>query len=61
MAKKKVQKALPVKVKPIKKVKLEINTDRIEESIRQAVDKVQYWYSQGMIHKVRLKYRGKSI
>jgi tetratricopeptide (TPR) repeat protein len=59
MAKKKVQKALPVK--PIKNVKLEINTDKIEESIRQAVDKIQYWYSQGMIHKVRLKYRGKSI
>lgn len=61
MAKKKVQKALPVKVKRIRKVKLEINTDRIEESIRQAVDKVQYWYSQGMINKVRLKYRGKAI
>jgi tetratricopeptide (TPR) repeat protein len=59
MAKKKVQKALPMK--PVKKVKLEINTDRLEESIRQAVDKVQYWYSQGMINKVRLKYRGKAI
>ncbi len=53
------KKTLPAK--PIRKVKLEINTDRVEESIRQAVDKVQYWYSQGMIHKVRLKYRGKAI
>ncbi len=62
MAKKKavaIQKKAPVK--PIKKVTLEINTNRIEESIRQTVDKVQYWYNQGMIHKVRLKYRGKAI
>lgn len=46
---------------PIKKIKLEINTDKLEESIRQVVEKVQYWYSQGMIHKIRLKYRGKAI
>ncbi|HSE40134.1 MAG TPA: hypothetical protein VLH08_05160 [Acidobacteriota bacterium] len=56
------KKQLPAKqTKPPNKIKLEINTERIEESIRQAVDKVQYWYSQGMIHKVRLKYRGKAI
>lgn len=47
--------------KELKRVTLEINTDRIEESIRQAVEKVQYWYKQGMIHKVRLKYKGKAI
>jgi len=45
----------------IKRVKLEINTDRVEESIRQTVERLQYWYRQGMIHKVRLKYRGKAI
>lgn len=46
---------------PIKKVTLEINTNRIEESISQAVEKIQYWYRQGMIHKIRLKYKGKAI
>jgi tetratricopeptide (TPR) repeat protein len=54
----KVEKAEP---RQIKRVKLEINTDRVEESIRQAVERLQYWYRQGMIHKVRLKYRGKAI
>jgi tetratricopeptide (TPR) repeat protein len=47
--------------KPLRKVTLEINTNRIEESIGQAIEKVQYWYQQGMIHKVRLKYRGKAV
>jgi tetratricopeptide (TPR) repeat protein len=51
----------PVVSKPLKKVTLEINTNKIEESISQAVDKVQYWYKQGIIHKVRLKYKGKAI
>ncbi|HJZ13823.1 MAG TPA: hypothetical protein VJ521_16835 [Acidobacteriota bacterium] len=47
--------------KAIRKVTLEINTNQIEESIKQVVEKVQYWYNQGMIHKVRLKYKGKAI
>jgi len=47
--------------KPIKRVTLEINTNRIEESIKQTVDRVQYWYKQGIINKVRLKYKGKAI
>lgn len=47
--------------KPIKKVTLEINTNRIEESISQAVDQIQYWYQQGLIRKIRLKYKGKAI
>ena len=47
--------------KPIKRVTLEINTNRIEESIKQTVEKVQYWYKQGIINKVRLKYKGKAI
>jgi len=47
--------------KPIKRVTLEINTNRIEESIKQTVERVQYWYKQGIIHKVRLKYKGKAI
>ena len=46
---------------PVKKVTLEINTNRIEDSIRQAVDQLQYWYKQGIINKVRLKYKGKAI
>lgn len=63
MAKKKPQheperSALPA---PVRKVKLEINTDKVEESIRQAVEKVQYWYRQGMIRKIRLKYKGEAI
>jgi tetratricopeptide (TPR) repeat protein len=64
MAKKKAQrveaeeKAL---AKPVQKVKLEINTDRLEESVRMAVEKVQYWYRQGMIRKIRLKYKGKAV
>ena len=47
--------------KPVKKVTLEINTNRIEESIKQTVERVQYWYKQGIINKVRLKYKGKAI
>jgi tetratricopeptide (TPR) repeat protein len=47
--------------KAFRKVTLEINTNEIEESIKQVVEKVQYWYNQGMIHKVRLKYKGKAI
>src|SRR5262245_16041451 len=47
--------------KPIKRVTLEINTNRIEESIRQTVERVQYWYKQGIINKVRTKYKSKSI
>jgi tetratricopeptide (TPR) repeat protein len=47
--------------KPVKKITLEINTKRIDESIHNAVEKVQYWYQQGLIRKVRLKYRGKAI
>jgi tetratricopeptide (TPR) repeat protein len=61
MKKKQQLPAKQTKPPSTKKIKLEINTDRLEESIRQAVDKVQYWYGQGMIHKVRLKYRGKAI
>jgi tetratricopeptide (TPR) repeat protein len=49
------------RARPLKKIKLEVNTERVEESIRQAVERLQYWYKQGMIHKVRLKYRGKAI
>ena len=52
---------LPEKPKPVKKVTLEINTNKAEESIRQAVERVQYWYKQGVINKVRLKYKGKAI
>jgi tetratricopeptide (TPR) repeat protein len=57
------KKDMPAEEQPkaIRKVTLEINTNQIEESIRQAVEKVQYWYNQGMIHKVRLKYKGKAI
>ena len=51
-------KALPP---PVRKVKLEINTEKVEDSIRQAVEKVQYWYRQGMIRKIRLKYKGEAI
>ena len=51
----------PPPVIPVKRVTLEINTDKIDESISQAVEKVQYWYKQGLIHKVRLKYKGKAI
>lgn len=47
--------------KPVKKVTLEINTNRIEESISQAVEQIQYWYNQGLIRKIRLKYKGKAI
>jgi len=61
VARKKTVAPAPVLPKPIKKVTLEINTNRIEESIRQIVDQVQYWYKQGMIHKIRLKYKGKAI
>jgi len=46
---------------PVKKITLEINTNRVEENIRQAVEKMQYWYQQGIIRKVRLKYKGKPI
>jgi tetratricopeptide (TPR) repeat protein len=53
--------ALVSSTQPVKKVTLEINTKRIEESIHSAVEKVQYWYQQGVIRKVRLKYRGKAI
>jgi tetratricopeptide (TPR) repeat protein len=60
MAKKKVS-LVHVPEKPVKKVKLEVNTERVEESIRQAVEKIQYWYRQGMLHKIRLKYKGKAI
>lgn len=67
MAKKKAQTAkkkalIPAtQEKPLRKVTLEINTNRIDESIAQVVEKVQYWYNQGMIRKVRLKHRGKAI
>jgi tetratricopeptide (TPR) repeat protein len=57
---KRIQK-ITVQPKPVKKVTLEINTNRAEESIRQAVERVQYWYKQGIINKVRLKYKGKAI
>ena len=52
---------IPEKPKAVKKVTLEINTNKAEESIKQAVERVQYWYKQGMINKVRLKYKGKAI
>ena len=29
--------------------------------MKQAVEQVQYWYKQGIINKVRLKYKGKAI
>ena len=63
MARKKTAQRVPVKAlpPPAHKVKLEINTEKVEESIRQAVEKVQYWYRQGMIRKIRLKYKGKPI
>jgi tetratricopeptide (TPR) repeat protein len=62
MAKKKAAERLPVKAEPpVRKVKLEINTDKIEDSIRQVVEKVEYWYRQGMIRKIRLKYKGEAI
>ena len=64
MAKKKKTTAIEKKKeepKPVKKVTLEINTNRIEESIKQTVERVQYWYKQGIINKVRLKYKGKAI
>ena len=51
----------PRELKPLRKVTLEINTNQLEESIKQTVDRVRYWYKQGIIHKVRLKYRGKAI
>lgn len=50
-----------VQPKPVRKVTLEINTNKIDESIKQAVERVQYWYKQGIINKVRLKYKGKAI
>jgi tetratricopeptide (TPR) repeat protein len=59
--KKKPVKAVQLAKKPVRKVMLEINTNRVEESISQAVDKIQYWYRQGMIRKIRLKYKGKPI
>ena len=59
-AEKSIEKA-PVQPKPVRKVTLEINTNRMEESIRQTVERVQYWYKQGIINKVRLKYKGKAI
>ena len=59
--KKKPTKSVQVAPKPVRKVMLEINTNRVEESISQAVDKIQYWYRQGMIRKIRLKYKGKPI
>ena len=52
---------IPEKPKPVRKVTLEINTNKIDESIKQAVERVQYWYKQGVINKVRLKYKGKAI
>lgn len=52
---------LPEPAKPVRKVTLEINTNKVEESIKQAVERVQYWYKQGIINKVRLKYKGKAI
>jgi tetratricopeptide (TPR) repeat protein len=52
---------IPRQQRPVKKVTLEINTNRMEESIKQAVERVQYWYKQGIINKVRLKYKGKAI
>lgn len=52
---------VPEHSKPVKKVTLEINTNKIDESIKQAVERVQYWYKQGIINKVRLKYKGKAI
>jgi tetratricopeptide (TPR) repeat protein len=70
MAKKK---PLPIKVrkksdepptevlKPYKKIRLEVNTEKLEESVGQVVERLQYWYKQGMIRKVRLKYRGKAV
>lgn len=63
MAKKKTEKEIerPALPPPVRKVNLEINTDKIEESIRQVVEKVQYWYRQGMIRKIRLKYKGEAI
>ena len=53
--------ALVPVTKPVKKITLEINTKRIDESIHNVVEKVQYWYQQGLIRKVRLKYKGKAI
>jgi tetratricopeptide (TPR) repeat protein len=46
---------------PVKRLRFEINSDRIEDSVRQVVKRVQYWYRQGIIRKVRLKYKGKAI
>ena len=52
----------PVKpVTPVKKVRFEIKADRIEENVRQVVKRIQYWYRQGIIRKVRLKYKGKAL
>lgn len=48
-------------VTPVKKIRFEIKTDRIEEGVRQVVKRIQYWYRQGIIRKVRLKYRGKAL
>jgi len=59
-AEKSIQK-IRVQPKPVRKVTLEINTNKAEESIKQAVERVQYWYKQGVINKVRLKYKGKAI
>jgi tetratricopeptide (TPR) repeat protein len=59
-AEKSIQK-VPVQPKAVRKVTLEINTNKIDESIKQAVERVQYWYKQGIINKVRLKYKGKAI
>lgn len=55
------RRAQATKPAPVKKITLEINTNRVEENIRQAVEEVQYWYQQGLIRKVRLKYKGKPI
>ena len=48
-------------VAPVKKVRFEIKADRIEENVRQVVKRIQYWYRQGIIRKVRLKYKGKAL
>lgn len=51
----------PEILQPLKKIRLEVNTERIEESISQAVERLQYWYKQGIIRKVRLKFKGKAV
>jgi tetratricopeptide (TPR) repeat protein len=53
---------IPVRpITPVKKVRFEIKADRIEDSVRQMVKRIQYWYRQGIIRKVRLKFKGKAI